>query len=583
MQDELQWDNPKSGVKQPKVMESPLSSPVVAPVTGPRYRYFQKPPTVVSLRAGDLLAEVPDTARAKGFAAERMIELPASEIFQGPTPRISLDRLAEIAPECFRSTGFQTFVRLPAGKLALGYQLIAEQELIPEEPPYAPPAEFLPEETIPEEPVVAAEVAEEAFEAATPSPAQVMAPAPPDEAAPTRTQRLTPLRTPQPVSFKTASASPEAPVEPPTAELPPAENASFRSPTALPKAPASIRPAKEPSSPEAAPGAEPASPQKRPFTVLPLFRRKSAETQQVSPAPQVPPPPRRRIELPPPRVIAPPVAAPVEEEPVAENIEQVLTPPPPPVAEPYPELYEEEAVPPAASSEYPIEALEQPVTEPIYEEEPVQPPSPEPAAPLAEELPPPPPVAPAHIAPEPPEPVVSQPEPEPEPVPAMASSVVMTPTEHLAKASSQLSSQDDLQALFMTEENLSVDRVVELCGGLPGINSCVLSHGAAVIASNNVPDSIDLISLSAHALEMLGAMRSSSARMGIGAIPAVTLHSEKGPITFFHREDLCLLVLHKDRGFVPGVREKLQRVVDELSKARLPRPLPSKPRTLPAE
>jgi predicted regulator of Ras-like GTPase activity (Roadblock/LC7/MglB family) len=125
--------------------------------------------------------------------------------------------------------------------------------------------------------------------------------------------------------------------------------------------------------------------------------------------------------------------------------------------------------------------------------------------------------------------------------------------------------QDALQAVFMTEEMLSVDRVVELCGALPGIKSCILAHGAVVLASHNVPESIDLVSLSAHALDMLAAMRQSAARMGIGAVPAVTIHAEKGPITFFHQDDLCLLVMHKDRGFVPGVREKLQKVVEHLA------------------
>jgi predicted regulator of Ras-like GTPase activity (Roadblock/LC7/MglB family) len=129
----------------------------------------------------------------------------------------------------------------------------------------------------------------------------------------------------------------------------------------------------------------------------------------------------------------------------------------------------------------------------------------------------------------------------------------------------EIADQDALQAVFMTEEMLSVDRVVELCGGLPGIRSCILAHGAAVLASQNVPESIDLVSLSAHALEMLAAMRQSAARMGIGAVPAVTIHAEKGPITFFHQDDLCLLVMHKDRGFVPGVREKLQKVVEHLA------------------
>jgi predicted regulator of Ras-like GTPase activity (Roadblock/LC7/MglB family) len=177
-------------------------------------------------------------------------------------------------------------------------------------------------------------------------------------------------------------------------------------------------------------------------------------------------------------------------------------------------------------------------------------------------------------------------EPEPEAVEqpvkelalaAPAQEAILVETEHLPKSESKRSAeipdQDALQALFMTEEFLSVDRVVELCGGLPGVKSCVLAHGSVVLASHNVPESIDLVSLSAHALEMLAAMRQSAARMGVGAVPAVTIHSEKGPITFFHQDDLCLLVLHKDRGFVPGVREKLQQVVEHLSEANLALPV----------
>jgi len=159
-----------------------------------------------------------------------------------------------------------------------------------------------------------------------------------------------------------------------------------------------------------------------------------------------------------------------------------------------------------------------------------------------------------------------------EPAPAAhQSDAVLVETEHLPKSEPkrpvEILDQDALQAVFMTEEILSVDRVVELCGGLPGIKSCVLAQGAAVLASHNVPESIDLVSLSAHALEMLAAMRQSAARMGVGAVPAVTIHAEKGPITFLHQDDLCLLVMHKDRGFVPGVREKLQLVVEHLSQA----------------
>ena len=155
------------------------------------------------------------------------------------------------------------------------------------------------------------------------------------------------------------------------------------------------------------------------------------------------------------------------------------------------------------------------------------------------------------------------------PAPARAEAVLVE-AERLPepKGTVEIVDHDALQAVFMTEEMLSIDRVVELCGGLPGIKSCVLAHGAAVIASHKVPESIDLVSLSAHALEMLSAMRQSAARMGVGAVPAVTIHAEKGPITFFHQDDLCLLVMHKDRGFVPGVREKLQKVVEHLAQLR---------------
>jgi predicted regulator of Ras-like GTPase activity (Roadblock/LC7/MglB family) len=150
----------------------------------------------------------------------------------------------------------------------------------------------------------------------------------------------------------------------------------------------------------------------------------------------------------------------------------------------------------------------------------------------------------------------------------------------VASGQGGITNQDDLQAIFLTEETLTPERIVELCGGFPGISSCVLSRGAGVIAAHNVPDSIDLVSLSAHALEMIRAMRESSAKMGVGAVPAVTLHSEKGPITFFHEDDVCFLVLHKDRGFVPGVREKLQQVVHYLAQARLPKPVSQPSRIL---
>lgn len=169
----------------------------------------------------------------------------------------------------------------------------------------------------------------------------------------------------------------------------------------------------------------------------------------------------------------------------------------------------------------------------------------------------------------------TEPEPfaGPEPVPAHVFTMLRTETLSREVRGNEITEQEPLQALFLTDENMTVDRVIELCGVLPGINSCVLAHGSVVVAAHNVPDGVDLVSMSAHAADMLRSMRESSARMGVGTVPAVTLHTEKGVISFFHRDDLTMLVFHKDRGFIPGVREKMAAVLGELTKARLTLPV----------
>jgi len=481
-------------VKQLKVSNvPPPPAPAIPPAPrGPRYRYFSNPPSTVSLRLGDLAGGLPGGVRAALFDAERVVELPCADILAGPVPKISLTRLAAMAPECFQTQNFSdTQIALPAARLAQAYQMVATSEIIeepvvvePELTAFAPPEEIAPVQEIfepvvedVEVPVVPVEpvlIPESAFSAIPPAPPEPLAEFAPVEA------------------FTPEEPEPSPPIEPPAAvEVPPA-------PSVLPPPPQAT-----------------ALPQsRRPFSILPIFRRKAAEPEPEKPAA---PEPRARVEIPKPRTPLVPLV-------------------------------------PRVPSFEPLEKLPEPVVEP-------------PAQVVA--------------VPDAPPAVVSVPA-EPETLQIMEphqTEALLMETEHLprtgAKAQSEIHEQDALQAIFMTEEFLAVDRVVELCGGLPGIKSCVLSQASTVLASHNVPDSIDLVSLSAHAMEMLSGMRTASAKMGIGAVPAVTVHSEKGPITFFHHEDLCLLVLHKDRGFVPGVREKLQQVVEELTRANLPLPVSS--------
>ena len=131
-----------------------------------------------------------------------------------------------------------------------------------------------------------------------------------------------------------------------------------------------------------------------------------------------------------------------------------------------------------------------------------------------------------------------------------------------------LADPSSLQSLFMTEEKLTLERVVSKAGELPGLRACVLAHGDQVLCASNPSTGVDLRTLSGRAMTMLAQIREASAGMGLGAVPAVTLHAEQGALSFLHNGELCLLVLHADRGFVPGVRERLQEMLGHLVDAR---------------
>ena len=80
-------------------------------------------------------------------------------------------------------------------------------------------------------------------------------------------------------------------------------------------------------------------------------------------------------------------------------------------------------------------------------------------------------------------------------------------------------------------------------------------------------------------MTMLTQIRDSSEKMGLGAVPAITLHADQGVLSFLHQGKLCLLVLHADRGFIPGVRERLQEMLCHLSAAKS---LPNGPSSQPS-
>lgn len=515
-------------------MKQLKAMPEVKIPPAPRFRYWTTPPEFLTLRVSDIEAHVPKANWIPGSDPGRSFQLPAATVLGKNVPRISLRQLADVIPDCVLPS--DGMIKLPASRLATAYELVVHSEELPPEI-VEEPEEIAPPEPVQEEGVShLQEPTAGALESELPVPAAVGLPA-----------------------ESTASGG-EATHQPLPPMVPPAPLVAPK-PTALGKVP----PRREGT-----------------FIGLPIFRRKSAVAAPVEPATHPMSPPFSGIRLPrvqgapiphPPAEAAPEAVGPAEvptttgaglgvyAAPTGQN---PILPGTPGDADACPGLGDEApsgldsaafgSVPEPAPESAP-EAAYVPVPEPPHE--PVLEAAPEPAYEPAPEF---------EVSPEP----AFAPE-----EPSYFEPVRMLATETMSDRSRDhdITEQGPLQALFLTDEEMSVGRVIELCGGLPGINSCVLAHGSVVVASHNVPEGVDLVSMSAHAAEMLQAMRESSARMGVGTVPAVTLHTEKGVISFFHRDDLTMLVFHRDRGFIPGVREKMAAVLGELTKARLTLPV----------
>lgn len=503
-----------------------------------RIRYLSSPPEEITVWLGEL--KLPERLKSSGFDPGRAVSLRCSEVFANPQPSIDVARLAELAPEDIAPDFLHSgSIPINAALLALRFKFFESVEHFedPAMPTVVSPVTGEPvQEFIPTDPVGQLEEIS--------NDAEMIAPPDTDVPAPALEQEFEKVAdapdievTSSPLDLLPPASAAVLPEPPPTALTP--QLVSLPAAAVLPPP----SPAREPEATDSKSIARPRPtariPDKRTtFNNLPALRRQNTIPKAAVPAAKeaaepeaVVPPPEKTEELPKSleELPAPPVQAEVEEPPKQQDLPD-------------------------------LEAFDDRDLEPAPWEEPLVPPVPAPSAHFA---PPPPDV-------EPPSPTTLHIEHLP---PSMLNPTRVVSRELESAPEERLTAQDRLQEIFMTEEQLTLDQVLKLCGGLPGIRSCILTKGSSVLATFNVPDAIDLVSLTGNASAMLDAMRTSSMRMGLGAIPAVTVHSEKGPISFFHSDDLAMLIIHADRGFIPGVREKLHDVVVALGQSNLPLPL----------
>jgi predicted regulator of Ras-like GTPase activity (Roadblock/LC7/MglB family) len=134
------------------------------------------------------------------------------------------------------------------------------------------------------------------------------------------------------------------------------------------------------------------------------------------------------------------------------------------------------------------------------------------------------------------------------------------------RESFDLPPRNPLQVALETDEKLDAKSAVAHLNKLAGVKACALMFGDGLSLAGNLPAEYETDGLCAMAPSLMRRIESHMVETKLGAFRSVTLSCVKGAVTFFMHENLCLAALHASDDLASEVREKLARVVHELSR-----------------
>ena len=167
-------------------------------------------------------------------------------------------------------------------------------------------------------------------------------------------------------------------------------------------------------------------------------------------------------------------------------------------------------------------------------------------------------------------PMVIVPEPDVAPVvPAqiMEAPAPVTPAvQPEVKASSDGPLRTPLQVALDTHEKLDAKAVVAHVNRIPGVKACEIMFADGLSLAGSLPEEFEADGLCAMAPSLMQRIENHIVETKFGALRGMTLNCLKGAVTFFMHENLCLAALHGGGDLGTEAREKLSRVVHELSR-----------------
>jgi predicted regulator of Ras-like GTPase activity (Roadblock/LC7/MglB family) len=121
-----------------------------------------------------------------------------------------------------------------------------------------------------------------------------------------------------------------------------------------------------------------------------------------------------------------------------------------------------------------------------------------------------------------------------------------------------------LQAIFLTDEPLDLAKTIDKIVELPGLQSCFLTTTEGLTLAGNARDPEHEKVISSVLADIFQRTHSRLQELNSGPLEGLTLYCGSKHFSTFVRDNLCLTVVHGERPFKPGVREKIQVILQEL-------------------
>jgi predicted regulator of Ras-like GTPase activity (Roadblock/LC7/MglB family) len=123
-----------------------------------------------------------------------------------------------------------------------------------------------------------------------------------------------------------------------------------------------------------------------------------------------------------------------------------------------------------------------------------------------------------------------------------------------------------LQVALDTDEKLDAKGVVALVNKIPGVKACAIVFGDGLSLAGSLPAELETEGICAMAPALLQRVENHIVDTKLGQLRGMTLSCVKGAITFYMHENLCLAALHADLDLPAETRDRLSRIVHELSR-----------------